>query len=206
MDQLSVILDDLVPLVSTPVPVAMLTTAVSLTLRTFVGSRSQPRDPFVDAVLVYSAVLVAGVVFSPQPEVGARIKLHPGADLLMALRAAPGDLLPWLQLTGNFLLLLPFGALVPMRMRWLDSAAKVCVAALVLSCGIELTQLLLISGRVASTDDVVLNTLGATLGGALTRRWHRVPRPQHGVDDGGYPVQWLISEVERERRMPVRRP
>ncbi|GAA2796177.1 VanZ family protein [Saccharopolyspora taberi] len=206
MDQLAVILDDLVPVVATPVPAAMLTTAVSLTVRTFVGTRSQQRDPFVDALLVYCAVLVAGVVFSPQPDIGARTKLQPGADLLMALRAAPGDLLPWLQLTGNFLLLLPIGALLPMRVRWLNTATRMCLAGLVVSCGIELTQLLLVSGRIASTDDVVLNTLGATLGSALTRRWHRVARPQHGADDGGYPVRWLISEVERERRTPARRP
>ncbi|KAA5827134.1 VanZ family protein [Saccharopolyspora hirsuta] len=205
MDQLPAIVDGILPVVCAPVPLAVLTTAVSLVLRTFVGSRSQPRDPFVDAALVYSAVLIGGIVFAPQSGTGSRIELQPGADVLVALRAEPGDLLPWLQLTGNLLLLLPFGVLAPMRVRWLSRTPKVFLAALAVSAGIELTQLLLVSGRVTSTDDVLLNALGAAAGSALTRRWRRVPRAQHHADDGGYPVRWIIAEVERQRRSPARR-
>ncbi|CAM01666.1 VanZ like protein [Saccharopolyspora erythraea NRRL 2338] len=206
MDQFGPTVDDLLPVLALPFPLAMLTTAASLVLRSFLGTGSQSRDPFVDGLLLYCGVLVAGLVFSPQPEVAEQTRLYPGADVVTALRAAPGDVAPWVQLVGNLLLLFPLGALAPMRLPVLDSAGRLCAAAFVTACGIELTQLLLVSGRVVSTDDIVLNALGATAGGVLTKRWRRVSRSQHGSAGGGYPVEWLITEIEKERRAADRTP
>ncbi len=42
------------------------------------------------------------------------------------------------------------------------------LSGLLLSCAIETAQFFLIPGRVASTDDIVLNTTGAAAGALLT--------------------------------------
>lgn len=168
----------------------------------------------IDTSLVFSGLFAAYLVFSPEPDSGERIPVgrirpHPGDDLRTALRAVPGDVHPWVQLFGNLLLLFPLGVLLPMRVEWLGSVPRVAVAALVGSVSVELLQFLVVAGRVASTDDVVLNTLGAATGAVLTphlrrvgRRWAAPRRtaPQHSATGQGlYPVWWLIAEVERER-------
>ncbi len=71
---------------------------------------------------------------------------------------------PWLNLVGNIVMFVPFGALVAALVRR-GFVVRVLVAtglAALLSAGIEAAQFLL--GRVADVDDVVLNTAGALLG------------------------------------------
>jgi len=80
-----------------------------------------------------------------------------------------------LNLAGNVLMFVPVGALVA----WLARRARLLAATtvgLLLSVGIELTQLGL--GRVGDIDDVVLNTAGAFLGGALAVTWTWATKPQ----------------------------
>ena len=65
-------------------------------------------------------------------------------------------------------------------MRRLRTLLGIALAALIASLLVEGTQYLIHTGRVTSTDDVLLNTAGATLGAALTRRGWRsldVPPP-----------------------------
>ena len=126
------------------------------------------REAAVDAALVYSGLCVAYLVFSPQPQCRTAVELEPGADLLQALGSAD-DPLPWIQLVGNGVLLLPLAALAPLRVRLLDSVPKIALAGLLISVGIELSQYLFVVGRTTSTDDVLLNTAGAVLGGLLHR-------------------------------------
>ncbi|QUH05923.1 VanZ family protein [Saccharopolyspora erythraea] len=107
------------------------------------------------------------------------VRLVPGTDLGVAVQAAPGDIEPWLQLLGNLLLLLPLGALLPLRLAAVDTCAKAALVVLAATCCIELVQYALLTGRVVSADDVLLNTAGGLAGALLSRRWwadFRVPR------------------------------
>ena len=72
-----------------------------------------------------------------------------------------------LEAAANVLLFVPFGAALGMRG---FSIGKTALYGFVLSAAVETAQLLLISGRTTSLDDVLLNTLGAVLGQALLSR------------------------------------
>lgn len=125
-----------------------------------------------DAVLLYSVFLVGFLVAAPQPGAGVQqVRLVPGTDLGVALQAAPGDVLPWLQLAGNLLLLAPFGSLCPVRFSWFRGWGRLLAAMLLITCGIEFLQYTVLTGRVVSADDVLLNATGALLAGLLTRPW-----------------------------------
>ena len=124
-----------------------------------------------DAVLLYSVFLVGFLVAAPQPAAGVEVRVVPGNDLGVALQASPGDVLPWLQLLGNLLLLAPFGALAPVRFAGFGGWGRVLAGALAVTCGIEFLQDTVLTGRVVSADDVLLNTAGAVLGAVLTRPW-----------------------------------
>ncbi|WP_033290102.1 VanZ family protein [Amycolatopsis jejuensis] len=124
----------------------------------------------VDIALVVLGVLVLLVVTMPVgTENTSTLDLTPGADLADAF--ADGS---WWQVIGNLLLLLPLGALLPLRVRRLRSSARIAIAALAVSVLVETVQYVIHAGRVTSTDDVLLNTLGATIGAALTRPWWRI--------------------------------
>lgn len=138
----------------------------------WLGSTIALRVSAVDAVLAYSSALVVYLVLAPQPVTStSSVRLTPGTDLGVALGAAPGDVGPWLQLFGNLLLLLPLGALLPLRMTWFGGIGKVVLAGLVVTCAIEFAQLTVVGGRVVSADDVLLNTTGALIGGLCSRKW-----------------------------------
>lgn len=125
-----------------------------------------------DAVLLYAVLLVGFLVAAPQPASDRPlVRLVPGADLGVALQASPGDLLPWLQLVGNLLLLAPFGALCPVRFAWFGGWGRLGAAMLMITCGIEFLQCTVLTGRVVSADDVLLNFAGAVLAALLTRPW-----------------------------------
>ncbi|QUH00395.1 VanZ family protein [Saccharopolyspora erythraea] len=205
VQQVLVAFDGFVPAVVVLFPAAVLTGTVSGMLR----SRSLPtapplRGPVIDGMLAYSVLFVGYLVFSPQQETPLPVRPDLGNDLSMAMSAGPGDLLPWVQLAGNVVLLLPLGMLVPQRLAWFDNLGKITLGALAMSCTIELVQFLAISGRVASSDDIVLNTVGATIGGLLIRApWRSVRAaelsPQHSAGQQRQPVWRLIEKIEQER-------
>lgn len=72
----------------------------------------------------------------------------------------------FLNLGGNILGFLPFGALVPLLLRSARSAWKVGFLSLEISILIEVSQLLFQVGC-CDVDDVILNTLGGLLGYAV---------------------------------------
>jgi hypothetical protein len=147
--------------------------AASVVVRTsWLSIASALRISVVDAALAYSTLLIVHLVSVPQPDVPTnRVRLVPGTDLGVAVHAAPGDIAPWLQLLGNLLLLFPLGALVPLRVSWFEGFRRVVIMALLVTGVIELTQFALLSGRVVSTDDIVLNTAGALVGSMFSRKW-----------------------------------
>ncbi len=139
----------------------------------WLGSTVALRISLVDAVLAYSSALVVYLVLVPQPvpAMASSVRLTPGTDLGVALQAVPGDAGPWIQLVGNLVLLLPLGALLPLRMCWFGGIGKIVLAGLVVTCAIEFAQLTVVGGRVVSADDVLLNTTGALIGGLCSRKW-----------------------------------
>nr|WP_246457459.1 VanZ family protein [Saccharopolyspora gloriosae] len=159
-------------------------------------------------------MFTAYLVFYPQPEIAERVRMEIGNDLYTALRAAPGDVRPWVQLAGNLVLLLPMATLVPLRVRWFDNLGKIVIGGLMTALTIETVQFFFIPGRVASTDDVVLNTLGASMGGLVVcARWWRaqgqLPGPNHRSvepDEAQTTVWRIIEKIEQERVPGVRRP
>lgn len=172
------LLNQFLAIVQTLFPVALPVAMLSVVLRARRAAfGAAVCAAIADAALAYSALAIAYLVFSPQPQAPTTVALIPGSDLFWALQADPGDVLPWAELAGNGVLLLPLGALIPLRVRWLDSVLKVMLAGLAVSCAIELIQYLAITGRTSSADDVILNTVGAALGGALSRSPARVAVP-----------------------------
>lgn len=214
MHQLFVVFDGFAPAVTVLFPAAVLMGGVSMTLRSHLWRTvSTWHDPLIDALLVYFVLAAAYLVLTPQPHIEGRVQVFPGGDLWMALRAAPGDAQPWVQLAGNLLLLLPLGALVPLRVAWFDKLSKVTLGGMVAASAIEVIQLLCVGGRVASTDDVVLNTTGVVIGGLLVRGpwWEGLPvqgsgvvvratGPQHSVaEPGSHSVWGLKKKLEEEQ-------
>ncbi|MGP4020123.1 VanZ family protein [Saccharopolyspora sp. 5N708] len=215
MQQIIVAFDGFVPAVTILLPIALLVAVGSAVLRNYSAPRFAPREPLIDAALVYSTLCVGYLVFTPQQPSAERIRPDLGKDVSIALAAHPGDSQPWVQLAGNLVLLLPLGMLIPQRVRWFDSIGKIAFGGLVVAAAIELIQFLAITGRVASTDDVVCNAIGATVGGLVVRmpRWIAAGhpgRPQHSATGHNDQTVWLlIAKIERERQRyrgtPIRR-
>lgn len=128
----------------------------------------------VDSAALLVGFLVLCLVTMPVGDSGeSTLDLVPGADIA----AAFGDDGSLWQVIGNVLLLCPLGALLPLRVRRLRTLTRIALAALAASLLVEGTQYLIHTGRVTSTDDVLLNTAGATLGAALSRRGWRALDP-----------------------------
>jgi len=114
-------------------------------------------------------VAVAAVVLWPtHPQVGGLY-----SEIDRALAPLVGDGLPpvllhtgVLEFGGNVVMFLPLGFLGTLALRrslwWVAP-----LACLVLSCGIELTQLLILTGRTFSVRDIVGNTIGGVIGTAI---------------------------------------
>ncbi len=75
------------------------------------------------------------------------------------------------QVVGNLAVFAAFAVLAPVR--WPLRLWQVAAIAAVGSVTVESLQFLLDLGRVASVDDVLLNTGGAVLAALIARRWHR---------------------------------
>ncbi|GAB3578120.1 VanZ family protein [Amycolatopsis endophytica] len=177
-------------------PVAVIVLPFALfTWRLLVQRRRRTRPTWIAASTAgidVGAVLLAALVLALTmiPVAGGHtssLHLVPGSDIVTEF-ADDGAL--W-QIAGNLVLLAPLGALVPLRVTRLHSVARVAWAAFVASGAIELTQFVLHVGRVTSTDDVLLNTLGAAAGATLSCGWKRdhevlaIPAPRRPTREGG---------------------
>jgi hypothetical protein len=163
------------------IPVSFIALPYALIAWPLVAARRRRRLPAryatatagVDSAAFFIAFLVFCLVTMPVGTSGeSTLDLVPGADIT----AAFGDGSLW-QVIGNVLLLCPLGALLPLRVRRLRTLLRIALAALAASVLVEGTQYLIHTGRVTSTDDVLLNTAGATLGAALSRRGWRALDP-----------------------------
>lgn len=212
MQQIILAFDGFIPAFTVLFPSAVLVAALSGTVRSNrLRSVSPLRDPLIDALLVFAVLLTGFLVFYPQPEIPDQLKMEVGDDLYTALTAGTGNSEPWVQLAGNLVLLVPVAVLVPLRVRWFDGLGKIVIGGLLTALVIETVQFFAIAGRVASTDDVVLNTLGATLGGVLvcTSWWsghEPLPGPSHRpAEPESTQTVWRIIEKIEDERTPARR-
>jgi hypothetical protein len=166
----------MIPLTAMALPYALISwPLLTARRRRRTGIRHASLTAAVDVSTVTLGVLVVFLVLMPVGDADtSALDLVPGADLSAAL-SDDGSL--W-QVIGNLLMLCPLGALLPIRVRRLRSLARLALTAMAVSVLVETMQFVIHSGRVSSTDDVLLNTLGATIGAALTRRgWRRLDLP-----------------------------
>jgi glycopeptide antibiotics resistance protein len=121
-----------------------------------------------DIALTVIALAIAVVALRPVAG-GNTIDLVPLSDY-------QGDGTPAILLgtVGNVLLFLPAGLVLGLR-NW--TLRRTAVLALAASVAIELLQLV-IPGRTTSTDDVILNTLGAIVGWLLLAGGRKFGRRQ----------------------------
>jgi VanZ family protein len=114
----------------------------------------------------WTILLLAPVRLAPDAQ---RFYLTPFSDIWFQLTGPPGEAV--VQLGGNLLVLFTFGAGAAVRFRVLAGPWRLLAAGAAGSLLLESIQLATASGRVFSVDDILLNALGAVLGGLLTRRW-----------------------------------
>jgi glycopeptide antibiotics resistance protein len=109
--------------------------------------------------LLTSVAAILVLTLSPIDD-DSDVELLPLNDIGEAL-TPPFDTARLLTETANILLFVPLGIVLGLRG---FPIGKTAVVALALSAAVEFAQLLVVSGRTTSVDDVLLNTLGAVLG------------------------------------------
>lgn len=108
------------------------------------------------------------LVLTPRAGEGA-VQLVPFVDLADLAAADPRTIVE--QLVGNLVLFAAAGFFAPVRLR--IGLGAVALGAAAGCVAVEAAQYLFGTGRVASVDDVMLNTLGAVLAALASRRWWR---------------------------------
>jgi glycopeptide antibiotics resistance protein len=112
-----------------------------------------------------SIVVIAAATLTSQ-EAEREVRLLPLSDIGEAVLEPDKALLA--ESIANILLFVPLGAALRLRGLALGRAA---LFGLVASFAVEGAQLLVVSGRTSSFDDLVLNTLGVVLGHVLIAWW-----------------------------------
>jgi hypothetical protein len=122
------------------------------------------------ATLAFGVLLVR-LTLTPLPKSSPYIydNTHPGETLRRYLDR-PSIRTAVYEIGGNFVLFMPFGALLPVAVRWLSGLLRTVLVVLVLSLLIEVAQGTLVTGRSFDADDVILNTSGALLAYLLVGR------------------------------------
>lgn len=119
--------------------------------------------------ILYMAALIYFLFFADDygrnPAQEMRYNLVPFTEIRRFLmhRDVLGTRAVLLNLGGNILGFVPFGAIVPVMHRKLRSFVKVAALGLFFSAGVEIIQLVTRRGS-CDVDDVILNTAGAMIG------------------------------------------
>lgn len=144
----------------------------------------------LDLVLGVWAVAVVALTLQPAGDlVGRRIDLQPGHGILDLLLGGAAHSTAVAQLGGNLLLFLPFGFLLPLRLRAIRRLTRIALLSTVLVTAIAAAQFLANIGRAATTDDVILGVLGSVLGYALAtpiRQRRQAPADRRGLSLARY--------------------
>jgi hypothetical protein len=140
-------------------------TSALIRVRSGDSSRRRPRLARRDVWLAAALAPIVVLTLAPAGSAHNDIRLVPLLELARAL-AHPLDPETSIGVIGNVLLFVPLGAAFVPR-GW--SLGRITLTGGAVSAAIELAQLA-IPGRTTSTDDVILNTLGALVGGLLGAR------------------------------------
>jgi drug/metabolite transporter (DMT)-like permease len=159
--------DDVLLLTLSALPLALL--VVWLLARRRRRTKSRPTGAWVSSLsevgLVYGTAPWVWLTMAPGSGAGTvhgRLSLVPFRDL---------QTMPGYQVAGNLLVLAALGFFAPLRWKALRSIRRVLALGAACSVLIEATQYLLPLGRVASIDDVLLNTVGTILAALVSRPW-----------------------------------
>ncbi|MCK2213916.1 VanZ family protein [Actinomadura sp. ATCC 31491] len=132
------------------------------------GHPAPSRSAIADVGIVVGTAPWIWMTLTPVGGPGG-VRLVPFTDLA-DLASAPWQAV-FVQVGGNLLVFAALGALLPVRAAAMASTARVAAVAAAFSVLVEVLQLMLKSGRFSSVDDVLLNTAGAVISAAVTRRW-----------------------------------
>jgi glycopeptide antibiotics resistance protein len=118
--------------------------------------------------------------------IGYRYNIVPLREIRRFLEneAVLGRKAVFLNIAGNVLGFVPFGAILPLLHRRYRSAGRVLCASLLFSAGVEIAQLLLRRG-ICDVDDVILNTMGGFAGYLLFACCNALRRRLFGVIRSG---------------------
>ena len=130
------------------------------------AARRTARSAAANVALVASVVAVLSLTLAPGYTGDEDLELAPLGEIVDALTPPFEPLLA--EIILNVLLFVPLGAALALRG---VSVGRTVLAAVALSATIELAQLLVVSGRTTSVDDVLLNTAGAWMGHAALSAW-----------------------------------
>lgn len=148
-----------------------------------------PRSIFRLALIVYLAV-VLWLTLRPLPGPKAPVALVPLLDTWRQMRDL-GNREAAREVIGNILLFVPLGFLLAASIRPLRRLGATVAAAASISLLIEAIQSLPSVGRSTSVDDLIFNTMGAAIGGALfllargAWRYRRATRRDAQPEAGG---------------------
>ncbi|MCG5215345.1 VanZ family protein [Streptosporangium sp. KLBMP 9127] len=149
-------------------PVAALLTRLLARHRTRRGHPAPIRTAVADILIPAGTLPWLWMILTPQPGPGG-VSLLPFHDLAALAGVAPRT--AFVQVGGNLLVFAALGALLPARSARFAGLAPVALTAAGGSLLVELLQYGLRLGRVASVDDLLLNTAGAALAAAVSRPW-----------------------------------
>lgn len=149
-------------------PVAFLAIILLARRRARAGHPAPLRTSLADVGVVVGTAPWVWMILTPstgRPGVG----LVPFMDLA-DLAGASWETVT-VQVGGNLLVFAALGALLPVRTAVMASYGRVAAVAAAFSVTVEFLQYALRLGRFSSVDDVIMNTAGAVLAAAVTRRW-----------------------------------
>ncbi|WP_232664038.1 VanZ family protein [Pseudonocardia sp. TRM90224] len=126
------------------------------------------REPLLEVAMVLGTLPWLWMILRPNGT-GRSLTLLPLTDLA-DLGSAPAATVVE-QLGGNLLVFAALGCCLPMRWAAFAGLWRVALVAAGASVGVEVLQYALAIGRHSSVDDVLLNTAGAVLAAACSRRW-----------------------------------
>lgn len=120
-------------------------------------------------------IVIARIVFFPWHHINGRIgtlkldfaKTFPPQFNLIPIKKLFIKYQGWqMNIIGNITMFIPVGIIWPICFKKLDTPAKTILAGFGYSLLIELSQLLLYE-RLTDIDDLILNTIGVTIGAAI---------------------------------------
>jgi len=120
----------------------------------------------VSLVLAVGIIVTATLLASGREE-SLQLKLLPFANLIDAFTGNGSIRGSLAEMAANVVLFIPLGMALSWRFPSLG-VTRVAVAALVVSVVVEVLQAISQSGRWASTTDLMMNTLGGTIGALAT--------------------------------------